>query len=104
MNHFRPRKQKFNPKKSSIEVKWERMQDFLDTVEARSTINDIDLQFVLGLGDGQYYAIKTAVKARHHDLVEWQKKSKTWKWIAVNPEKPTMEEVSTKHLEVKTLE
>ena len=31
MNCFRPRKQKFNPKKSSIEVKWERMQDFLDT-------------------------------------------------------------------------
>ena len=104
MNYFQPRKQKFNPKKSSIEVKWERMQDFLDTVEARSTINDIDLQFVLCLGDGQYYAIKTAVKARHHDLVEWQKKSKTWKWIGVIPEKPTMEEVSTKHLEVKTLE
>jgi len=80
------------------------MWKFLDVVEARGEIKDIDLQFALGLGDGQYYVTKTAVKSRFYDFVEWQKKSKTWKWIAVIPEKLTMEEVSTKHLEVKTLE
>ena len=100
MTHYLPRKQKINPKKSSIEVKGERMQRFIDIVEQKQEIKDIELQFALKLGDGQYYTIKTAVKSRYPDFVEWNKKAKVWKSIPLDPGKLVSEQVISKHLEV----
>ncbi len=80
------------------------MWKFLDVVEARGEIKDIDLQFALGLGDGQYYAIKTAVKARHPDLVKWHKKTRVCEWIEVIPQKQTTEQDNEKPLEIIEIE
>ena len=100
MPTYLPRKQKINPKKSSIDVKRERMQRFLDIIEQKQEIKDIDLQFALKLGDGQYYTVKTAVKSRYPDFVEWNKKTKVWKSIPLDPGKLVSEQVISKHLAV----
>ena len=98
--NYAPRKRTPKPKKSPIDVIKERMKKFLDVVEQREEIKDIDLQLVLGLGDGQYGRLKVAVKSRYSDFVEWHKKPKVWKWIPLDPEKLVSEQVISKPLEV----
>jgi len=98
--NFPPRKKTLKPKKSPIDVIKERMKKFLDVVEQRGEIKDIDLQLVLGLGDGQYSRLKVAVKSRYTDFIEWHKKPKVWKWIPLDPEKLVSEQVMSKPLEV----
>ena len=99
---YLPRKQKLNAKKSSIEVKRERMDDFLDVVEREGEIKRIDLQLVLGLGDGQFNRIEVAVKEKYPNCIEWNKKSKTYIWIQpgiTNPISQHLEEKEVTQLE-----
>ena len=93
MSYYKPRKQKFNVKKSGASIIKERMQKFLELVEHAGTFKDIDLQIVMDLGDGQYCRLKTAVKSRHPNLVKWHKKTRVWEWIEVIPAKPDNEKL-----------
>jgi len=97
--NYVPRKKTLKPKKSPIDVIKERMHDFLDIVEREGPIKDIILQLKLGLGDGQYDRLKRAMKSLYPDLVEWHKKTKTWKSVQLDPEKLVSEQVTSKPLE-----
>jgi len=88
MSHYRPRKHKFNPKKSPKVDLQERRRNFLDIVQRDGQIKDIILQLKLGLGDGQYERLKRGVKSLYPELVEWHKKTKTWKNIPSDPNQP----------------
>jgi len=104
MSYYKPHKQKFNAKNSGAAIIKERMQRFLELVERAGTFRDIDLQIVMDLGDGQFGRLKTAVKARHPDLVKWHKKTRVWEWIEVIPQKQTTEQDNEKPLEIIEIE
>ena len=104
MSYYKPRKQKFNAKKSGASIIKERMKKFLELVEHAGTFKDIDLQIVMDLGDGQYGRLKLAVKSKYSALVKWHKKTRVWEWIEVIPEKYTTEQVNAKPLEDVTIE
>ncbi len=98
MSHYRPRKHEFNPKKSHVDVIQERMHNFLDTVEKESPISATSLQLKLRLGDGQFERLTRKVKSLYSDVVEWHKKTSTWKHIPSDPNQPREKHVTSTSL------
>ena len=95
------RHRKSKPKKSSLEVQQERVNKVLDVIMERKEIRDLDLQKVGGWGIGVHERIVRIVKNEYSDMVEWNKKTRTWKDIPLNPNEPISKQVISIPSEVK---
>ena len=93
------RDRKSKPKKSSLEVQQERVNKVLDVIMERKEIRDLDLQKVGGWGIGVHERIMRIVKSEYSDMVEWNKKIRTWKDIPLDPNKPISEQVISIRME-----
>ena len=93
------RKKTTKPRKPSIEVQRERVNKVLDVIMERKEIRDYDLQKVMDWGMGIHERIMRIIKSEYSDMVEWNKKTRIWRNIPLDPNKPISEQVISIPLE-----
>jgi hypothetical protein len=66
------------PKKNSVEIQKERINQMLDTIFVAKEITRFDLQKTLGWGDGIYERIARIVVHQYDNEAKWDKKNQSW--------------------------
>jgi len=74
------------PRKSSIEIKIERMHKFLDVIAKVKEIKYFDLQKILGFGDGIFERIVKEAIAYYDNEIIFNKKIRVFKYIPIQAE------------------
>ena len=81
------------PRKSALEIQKERVNKVLDVIMEKKEIGDFDLQKDMGWGIGVHERILKIIKTAYSDEVEWNKKTRSWKSIPLDPDKPISEQL-----------
>ena len=105
--NYSPRKKTSVQKLTGLEIQQEQIDDFFRLLVERGEVKEWDAQRILGWGPGVYNKNKTILLGYYSEEVEWDKKTKTWINIPVEPKKDIggwkSDEIE-KPLEVKTIE
>ncbi len=98
--NYAPRKRTPKPKRPFAEIQQERVNQLLDLIMAADELLEYDAIKKLGWGPGVIQTTGRIINSAYSDLVEWHKKTRTWKSVPLDPEKLVSEQVISKPLEV----
>lgn len=90
MNYI-PRKKYQGPKIPAIETQEQRIDRAITMIRVKGDISEYSLQKILQWGPGVNERIMRLIKNNYQDVVEWNKKTRMWKYIEITvEEKPKL--------------